>query len=677
MKQSFCKTCVGVAAGSTTHYVSPSGSDAADGTVAHPFRTLTHCVARAAAGSTCSLAAGNYVEGEKFPIIVERDLTIVGAGADSQLDGTVNLDNISWTKVAQCTYESQPMADLTVWQLWADTVPLTPARFPNAKMSDDSVFDGAPYLVSGRRNGSLLYSTKGGPPHANCSAALAASGCSPLSGQDTCEDCLRSHRTELQRAACWENPCPDQACFSRFMKRFCADDDGAATVVTVNEDGEHAPSIATSNLNLTGTIAVLPLGTMGSLTQGVRVLHHAAGGGSFTYTPPAGTAGKGHSNLPFFFEGSCSLLDAEGEWCYDQHERRLRVWLESCASPSTVEMRGKAHAYLINATRRTRLTLERMSLFGGSLSAPQSDLALNQVQMLYPSANRRVLDEIGDTTAPIVLEANVQRGSLRVTNCTFDWFDAVAPLNRIGDSAFVADTLFSRSAYALGESASLSDGGKSAGLLFEYNTIRTFNSFVGLTPGLRSTVAYNRISGQTPAVDGAGVHVHIQPQNGLLLHRNWAHDLTVKAFRFDRINQPGAEWGVNGTATENVAWRTASACFKGDRHTISRNTIFDSSADATGALFVMMYDPSKPWAIPGENAHTSLDANAADSIFNVSGTLPGHHTHNIADVAISAMLVAPEALDFSPKPGSALDRAGAGAYLNGEPYWVPGVRRLL
>ena len=41
----------------------------------------------------------------------------------------------------------------------------------------------------------------------------------------------------------------------------------------------------------------------------------------------------------------------------------------------------------------------------------------------------------------------------------------------------------------------------------------------------------------------------------------------------------------------------------------------------TAALFVMEYDPSKPWAIPGENAHTTLTYNAADTIFNVRGQL--------------------------------------------------------
>lgn len=82
----------------------------------------------------------------------------------------------------------------------------------------------------------------------------------------------------------------------------------------------------------------------------VRVAKHGAGAPAFSFTPPPGTGGKGHTNLPFFFEGSCALLDSEAEWCFDS-QRRLHVWLDGCADPSTVAFRGKTRAYLINVTK--------------------------------------------------------------------------------------------------------------------------------------------------------------------------------------------------------------------------------------------------------------------------------------------------------------------------------------
>ena len=97
------------------------------------------------------------------------------------------------------------------------------------------------------------------------------------------------------------------------------------------------------------------------------------------------------------------------------------------------------------------------------------------------------------------------------------------------------------------------------------------------------------------------MHVHIKPQDGVVIRRNWAHHLTVKSFRFDRANTADAPWGVNGTAVENVAFNAGSACFKGDRHTIGNNTVFglphrsgEQGARLDAALVVMMYDPAVP-----------------------------------------------------------------------------------
>ena len=141
------------------------------------------------------------------------------------LDGSVSLD-VSWSRLpaagSSCVYQSSPLPS-PVSQLWVSTAGpnaygsegydvLTPARFPNAKMSDDSVFKSAPGA-----NSSLLYSTR------------------------------------------------------------------ASTPDHLIEDGMHVPSMATSGLDFTGTIAVMPLGTMGDETQGVRVAKHQVGSGSFNY----------------------------------------------------------------------------------------------------------------------------------------------------------------------------------------------------------------------------------------------------------------------------------------------------------------------------------------------------------------------------------------------------------
>jgi len=87
------------------------------------------------------------------------------------------------------------------------------------------------------------------------------------------------------------------------------------------------------------------------------------------------------------------------------------------------------------------------------------------------------------------------------------------------------------------------------------------------------------------------------------------------------------------------------------------------------------YDPSKAWSIKGENSHTVLANNAADSIFNVSGVLPGVHTDNVAGMPIRSMLADPDNHDFRPKPGSKLEAMGAGVYATADAVlWTPGPR---
>ena len=247
-----------VATRAATLYVSVTGDDANPGmSRTEPLASLSRCVALAPEGGTCLFIGGGRFEVQDT-VHLTRSITLAGDTTEeapwSILDGSSALST-AWTKAAasastssSCVYTSAVL-DAPVSQLWTDGVsnppstpspafaldrfaPLTPARFPNAKLSDDSAFNGAPSASSGRKDGALLYSSK-----------TSSSG-------------------------------------------------------NIIDDGTHTPSLASSGLDLTGVIAVLPLGTMGALTQGVVVKKHTVGAGTFTYDPPAGTAGKGHLNIP-------------------------------------------------------------------------------------------------------------------------------------------------------------------------------------------------------------------------------------------------------------------------------------------------------------------------------------------------------------------------------------------
>ena len=159
-----------------------------------------------------------------------------------------------------------------------------------------------------------------------------------------------------------------------------------------------------ARIDFTGLIAVLPLGTMGSMTQGVQS-GTGPGRTAFATIRRLARQPRPHDNA-FFFEGGCELLDAPSEWCYGTRARSLHVWLDSCADPRTLSFRGKVRDYLVNSSHVSPLRLERLTLWGGTLATQQSDLELDTVEMLFPTANRRVLDEVGMLRAETLLRSS-------------------------------------------------------------------------------------------------------------------------------------------------------------------------------------------------------------------------------------------------------------------------------
>ena len=476
----------------TSYYVATTGDDSAAGTQSAPFLTVQKCASTAAAGDACVLRGGRY----PAPATVSglagegagEGLTIAGfGGEDAVIDGSMALsgDAMKWTKasasasasstgVASCIYRSAPYdREATVpWQLFLGDRPLTPARWPNARLDDLSVF--APHnLLNG--SGPLAYSAK-------------------------------------------------NSTFGELV-----DDDTSALA--------HSPSLAESGIDFTGTMVVLPLGVMGADPRGCLVTRHGAGAGSLSYTPPTGSPKSLHSNNPYFFEGHPKLLDAAAEWSFDQKTRELMVWLPGCADPNKAAVRGKVRGFNLNATK-SQMNLKDLTLFATTFGATNSGVSLLNVTMNCPTFNKRGIGECGPT-GETWLHIDKRR-SFRMENSSVFFSDGPSVFNRYGDNAVLTNNLFRGSCYAVGSSASLDDHNGPRGLLFERNTIEHFNCFTAITPGYDATIRLNRFRHQGSHTDGAGVHVHIGPQNGVVIEQNWFHDITNKALRFDRVNSPTA-----------------------------------------------------------------------------------------------------------------------------------------
>jgi hypothetical protein len=620
-------------------YVSLKGSDSNSGLLASPFRTLQACV-NSQSSVECVMRGGRYDTEKDVTIIKNRgDVTISGMPGDEPavIDGSVEV-NMTWSKHGsnKCVYESEAFSDVSAvpWQMWVtdatgEAKPLTPARWPNAKLSDLSVFSAK----------SFTYSAK-----------------------------------------------------------------NSSTAKGIIYDGGKTPStsIAASGIDFTDTLAVLPLGTMGMVLTGATVKDHAAGKNSFKFDPPAGVAGKGHSNLGFFFEGHPKLLDAEEEWSYDTASKKLLLWLPNCGDPNQQQMRGKVRSYSLNASSTASLTIKDLTIFGTAFSSISTGLSLDTVQLLFPTASKRTLGEVSDIASLITTSHKADRG-LQITNSTIAWAETgassetagatknAAVFSTVGTNSRFVNNLWHACGYAGGSEATVSDQAGSSGMVYERNTVQYFNTFTCVTPGLRATITRNEFCHQGVAADGASVHVHIGSQNGVLINENWAHDTVVKAFRFDRVNSATATWGENGTITNNIAWRTGDLMIKGDKHTVHHNIVFDANMGGDAAdgkpgpgINVLLYDPTKSWAIKGENANTKMHCNGADWIFNVSNKLAGDanlKTSNNTGGAelkggVRPQLANPDQLDFRPIAGGMFDTENIGPYhstdKNNSGYWIPG-----
>ena len=146
------------------------------------------------------------------------------------------------------------------------------------------------------------------------------------------------------------------------------------------------------------------------------------------------------------FEGACTLLDVEGEWCFDKPTKTLRVLLDGCQDPNTVTFRSKRLDYLFTATlpgkhgnpSRIALTLSNIVLWGATFAAKQSTVTLDRTLLAHPSANSYVLGRSGAdaAAAETTLDNSVKGagdtlttsattvsggGSFTATNSTFEW----------------------------------------------------------------------------------------------------------------------------------------------------------------------------------------------------------------------------------------------------------------
>lgn len=620
--------CLGSYLNAADYYVATDGSDSNAGTLLAPFATIQHAATVLSPGDTCYIRGGSYYQNtvidglhgtSSLPITFTNysNETVTFDGSQALAD----LGASAWTLHSGNIYKTTLNTD--IWQLYVDGALMMPARWPNASLDDNSVFD-------------------------------------------------------------WD---------------YWAWGNEAASSNGVLVDEPHdGIDLAATNLDLTGAIAVLDVGSWKSWTR--RITSHTAGSNSFTYDLADLFISRNH-----YYYVSCklNLLDVEKEWFFDTDTKTLYLHAPGGGTPSG-DIRGKTQSYAFDVTNSSYLTLEGFDFFGTTFKFYEStNITVDNCELLYPSCSKRML---GITTTPDAAEM-MQIGSHRPSSCTvknsiFKYADSHA-IEMNGQDNRIENCLFRYIDWSASEipflMATIYMRGSNA--QFVRNTVhhtgasQVMNFYANTDSGmLPPLVEYNRFYRfGLIQDDGSAIHITNPSQPGCFIRYNWASDSPQYGARFDAPIPPTV-WGDNGTMHHNVSWRCKGALMvKGEYHFVYNNFGFDS--DPLNDIIVL--DDSNRTDTPGGgNFGTITQNNAANSLSgdrNVLATINGTVSNNWNGLEngreLKDEVVDTAVRDFRPRPGSTLIDAGVavsgittgysgtapdiGAYEYGsESYWIPG-----
>ena len=119
------------------YFVATNGNDNASGTISSPLSSVSEAISRMSAGDTCFIRGGRYHE--EIVLNSRNDLSFFAYDDETVIfDGTEEI-NVSWEPYIGNIYKSN--VDNYFWQLFANEEMQIPARWPNARLDDLSVWD--------------------------------------------------------------------------------------------------------------------------------------------------------------------------------------------------------------------------------------------------------------------------------------------------------------------------------------------------------------------------------------------------------------------------------------------------------------------------------------------------------------------------------------------------------
>lgn len=577
-----------------------------------PF-DLSTALLNAQAGDIITIPSGNYSGTITMPNNLpsgtsEEPIMLVGeTDIDGNnlvtFDGTVNVDALAtgeWQQV-NGIWQRQLSASSQIWQLFieqddafsgSDFSQMVPARWPNAKFTDGSIYSRAVWAKA----------------------------------TDTGHNPIMKHKDLAQFSYAGNMDELNQACFSRFAdgeagwnmdnigteqtqwlleQSYSADNQARKKCVgvTIDAQASYQPAnentlvhdLALQSFDATGAMAILNYGHWRTWTRPVLV--HTPGSNQFSHVFSPEYHGKNHY---YYLEGALSLLDSEEEWYFDKNTQMLYFKTPNNVDPRGINVRAKVQSYAVDMTKSTHVTFKNMNFFATTIKCKScANLTIDNSHFEYGGASKRMLKSwaTAEYLSAVVKLINVEPDNVYVSGSngyetvTSDNYSSVSnsfinstitntdspALHFNGKDSIIRNNHFENVDYSCTEGWSHQ---AAVNTYMGFDTNFTYNTLINTacSQALRgrsgSDIRYNYIKNAGWAqTDGAllgGGHA-------MAAAYNWTMDHKEKGLRFDAAWPPTAisQWGTDSYAHHNVTIRNKGLVFKGWKQRIYNNTVVD------------------------------------------------------------------------------------------------------
>ncbi len=684
-------------------YVASDGSDSSgDGSLNNPFQSFEKASTKVKRNNNINglrsqdilVKGGNYPP-QKFNKVVGAPGAITtiklmpGTGR-VLIDGTTSLTELAlgnqWQATRDANIYSLQLAKtnssggvIDIWQLFSNNKVMTPARWPNALLSDGSAYSAE--LTGWAQVNDGVYDSAG----------------QSISG---------SHINKV-----------------------------------VSSPTTNLPAdLASSNVNATGGIAILNTGSWQSWAR--KVTSHNAGSNIISHENSANRDNKVYNkgHMKFFVEGAYGLMDNNQEWYYDETAHIVYLYttdtvvVDNKVVPKHWDtMRGKVAGEGLYSYGNEFVDIRDIDFYASIYKCLScSDVRLFSTDFIFGGSAKRMLKgnhlpESGVAKPDIIYlkskhgtEKNSQASNFVLENCTITDTDGQAFFIQ-GNNTKIRSCYFNNIDY------SAAKGYEPQGALvfkgynntISHSTVSNSGTSHGVVSmGGNYTVEYSELFNTGFAQeDGGALQVRSGQQFQSVLRYNWIHDQRQgKGIRMDAIYpaKVAEDYGFGATIYNNVVWNSGGIAVKGREHSIFNNTLFNNHNKGAGDLLLLDEKNYHPHSSVCEEYGCSRDSVVVNNIANnistarkvytdpaMRGWIPQYLNNfngNITTTEVSSILRDINARDFRLKSNATAyistgieiptnptithvieqERSstnleyGAYEYGTGRQYWIPG-----